>query len=115
MLITIQINKMRLHAHHGVLPQERLCGNDFEVSVTLQVEGYDGSDRLDSTVNYAAVAELIRREMNEPSQLLEHVAARISRSIGREFAAVRGGSVTVAKLTPPMRAEVERVSVTVTW
>lgn len=114
MELTIRINRMKLYAHHGVIEQERLVGNDFEVSVTLHVAGYDGSDRLERTVSYADVAEIIRAEMAIPSALIEHVAARIARHIKQDFpTVVVGGEVTVDKLTPPMGADVERVGVSV--
>lgn len=107
----IRIDKLLLHAHHGVLEQERLCGNEFEVSVTMDVD-YDGSDRLESTVNYAEVIGVVRREMSQPSALIEHVAARIGAAIREQFPMVKGGSVTVAKLLPPVTARLESVSAT---
>lgn len=106
----IKIDGLLLHAHHGVMEQERTCGNEFEVTVELDVE-YCGSDSLDATVNYAEVIDLIRREMSIPSLLIEHVASRIGASIRREFPAVLGGSVTVAKLLPPVTARMRSVSV----
>ena len=66
----IEIRRLRLRARHGVLDQERVCGNVFEVSAVLTVD-YDGSDCLESTVSYADVVETIKREMAEPSALLE--------------------------------------------
>lgn len=110
----IEITRMVLRGHHGVAEQERLCGNDFEVTVRLRVD-YDGTDRLESTVNYADVAALVRRHMSIPSTLIEHVAARIAAALRTEFPLAQGGEVTVAKLRPPMDAEVARVSATVGW
>ncbi len=88
----IEIRRLRLRARHGVLDQERVCGNVFEVSAVLTVD-YDGSDCLESTVSYADVVETIKREMAEPSALLEHVACRIGQAVCRESAHVgRDGS-----------------------
>lgn len=101
MTARITIDGLRMHAAHGVFEQERLCGNDFEVSVAMEVD-YDGSDRLNSTVSYADVIALIRREMAQPSALIEHVAARIGAAIKAEFPPVSRGTVTVAKLLPPV-------------
>jgi dihydroneopterin aldolase len=114
MHLTVKIHRMKLYAHHGVMEQERLVGNDFEVSVILRVDGYDGSDHLVRTVSYADVAAIIRKEMSIPSALIEHVASRIAQRIKQDFPTmVIGGEVTVEKLSPPMEAEVERVGVTV--
>ena len=110
----VRIDRLRLHAFHGVMPQERACGNDFEVSVEMTVCGYDGSDNLDATVNYAEVIDAIRREMSQPSDLIEHVAARIASAIRREFPAVTATTVTVAKLLPPVAgAQLSSVSATI--
>ena len=108
----IEIRRLRLRARHGVLGQERVCGNVFEVSAVLTVD-YDGSDCLESTVSYADVVETIKREMAEPSALLEHVACRIGQAVCREFPRVSKAVVTVDKLRPPMSAEMDRVGVTV--
>lgn len=98
----VSIDRLRLRACHGVMPQERDCGNDFEVSVKMEINGYDGSDRLEATVNYAEVIDLIRCEMAQPSALIEHAATRIASAIRRQFPDVTGGVVTVAKLRPPV-------------
>lgn len=113
MTARIKIDRLLLHARHGVLEQERLCGNDFEVTAEMDVD-YDGTDSLDSTVNYAEVIELIRREMSVPSQLIEHVAARIGEAIRREYPAVMRVTITVAKLLPPVTARLHSVSATIT-
>ena len=112
--LEIHVNRLRLYACHGVMEQERKVGNFFEVSVSLRCRntaaGMD--DRLESTVNYARVIELVKHEMEIPSKLLENVAGRIRGSLTAEFQEISGGSVTVNKLTPPCGAEVEAVGVT---
>lgn len=111
--LEITIDRLRVRACHGCMPQERAVGNDFEVSLTLQLRDYDGSDRLGATVNYADVIALVKREMAVPSDLIEHVACRIAATIVRNHPMVVGGHVTVAKLRPPVAAVLQSVSVTV--
>ena len=77
----IFLRNVRFHAFHGVLPQERQVGGDF--LLTLQV-GYPfakamESDDVADTLNYATLFDLAKREMDIPSQLLEHVAAPIDK------------------------------------
>lgn len=107
----IHINRLRIHATHGVLPLERIVAQDFEVSLTLSVD-YDGTDRLDSTVNYAEACAVVTEQMRQPSALIEHAAMRIARALRRAFPAIASGSVTVAKLAPPMPYSVDSVAVT---
>lgn len=98
---------LRFHAFHGVLPEERKVGGDFEVSVSLhvrdaQAHGALFADRLQDTINYADVYELIRQEMAVASALLEHVAARIAKRILRENRLAVQADVAVTKCCPPI-------------
>lgn len=108
----VHINRLRVHACHGVLPLERIVGQDFEVTLTLEVD-YDGSDRLESTVNYADVCAVVKREMQTPSALIEHAATSLVLALRKAFPAIRGGELTLAKLAPPMPYDVESVAVSV--
>lgn len=103
----IHLSSLRFHARHGVLPQERLTGQDYEVSVTLHLPEADLlsavlDDRLQGTVNYADAYEVVRKEMERPSQLLEHAAARILRSLLSAFTQVERADVSITKLAPPI-------------
>ena len=115
---TVIIDRIRCYAYHGVLPQERVVGGDYWVSARLTLS--DASlaveeDQLEGTVNYAEVCELIRREMQCPSALLEHVAGRICRALSERFPAITGGLLRVAKLTPPISGEIGEAVVVVVF
>ena len=108
----ITINRLLIRAHHGVLPQERTVGQDFEVTAILNVPSYDGSDNLSATVNYAEVCDLIVREMQTPSDLIEHAASRLCSAIRHTFPAVSAVTLTLTKLAPPIPHPLDSVSVT---
>lgn len=117
---TVEINRMKLYARHGVMAQERHNGNLFEVSVRLDIEYHTAleafeNDRLVGAANYAEIADVIKRVMSVPSSLLENVAYRLHAELRDRFANIVGGSVTIAKLTPPIRANMESASVTLSW
>ena len=75
----IEINGLRLFARHGVFEEERINGNTFELTVHLcyPIENAMQSDNVADTLNYAEAIEIIRKEMEIPSRLLEHVVGRI--------------------------------------
>ena len=103
----IYINDLRFHAFHGVMPQERLTGNDYSVDLRL---GYDVSsamlsDDVNDTINYAGLYEIVRQEMSVPSQLVERVAFRIADRISRRYPDVSRMDVKVTKLNPPFGAD----------
>ncbi len=114
---TIALRRMRFQAHHGVGAQERVVGNRFEVtlSVTCPMRQAMEHDCLDGTVNYAGLYAVVEREMRQPSQLLEHVAWRIAQAVRRQFPQVQGGTVTVTKVTPPFKCDLDGVDVTINF
>ena len=76
----IHIDGIRLHARHGVLPQEQLTGNDYIINVraSYDISRAMQTDDVADTLNYAEVYNIIKEEMNIPSKLIEHVAGRIA-------------------------------------
>lgn len=113
--MNIVIDRLVLRAFHGVMEQERIVGNEFEVSLNLGLSALcdEGAadDLLDKTVNYASVIRVVKQQMAIPSKLIENVAWRIARAILDEFPMVEGGEVKVTKVTPPCGVKVEGVSV----
>lgn len=112
----IHLNSVRLYAYHGVMEQERRVGGDYEVtlSVTLPDDARAlERDELDGTVNYAALYDIICREMAVPAALLEHVAWRIGKAVRTAYPQVQQATVSVTKLTPPLGADSSGATVTV--
>lgn len=109
----IELKDIRIFSHHGVIPQERVVGAVFIISVSI---GYDLSkamitDDLGDTLNYASVYELIKKEMDIPSNLLEHVARRIERALKSTFPDICSLHLTLSKENPPMGANCNEVGV----
>ena len=104
---TIYIRRLRLYAFHGVAEQEQRVGAQFEVSLRVHynIKRAAESDNLADTLSYASLCETIRKQMAQPSRLLEHVAGRIAQAIFEEFTGVRAIDVEITKLNPPMGAD----------
>lgn len=117
MKTTITLDRMRFYARHGVMEQERVTGNLFEVSVCVDYpfEKAMNDDELSGTLDYGEVYEIVRREMMIPSKLLEHVAGRIKSALENRFPEIAGGSVVVAKLRPPIPGATASASVRIEW
>ena len=110
---TISVEKLRIHACHGVMAQEREVGADFLVTIRVHynIMKAMNTDDVADTLDYAAVYELVRREMAVPSQLLEHVAGRIVQALLRQFPAISSIDLWLTKVTPPMGADCEGAGV----
>ena len=102
------LRNVRFHAFHGVLPQERQVGGDFLLSLRVC---YPLSDDVADTLNYATLFDLAKREMDIPSQLLEHVAGRIVKAITTAFPEVTSFDLELTKQNPPMGADCEGAGV----
>ena len=107
MKTSIFLDEVRFHAFHGVMPQERAVGADF--TVWLKV-GYDfvkaaESDELIDTISYSDLYQVVRTEMDKPSQLLEHVALRIIKAITARWPQIGTVDLRLAKDNPPMGAD----------
>ena len=88
----------------GALPEEQSRAQPLEVDLDIHADlGPAGeSDDLDDTVDYGAVCELVERVVTtERFQLLERLAARIAEVVLSDDR-VRGVTVAVRKLRPPV-------------
>lgn len=114
--MTIIVDRLRLYAYHGVGVQERVVGNEFEVSVAVDYPCSGNADMLDRTLNYAEICRIVREESGTPSNLLEHLAVRIKQALMREFPLITGGRIRVSKPSPPIGGvQVAGVGVELAW
>ena len=104
---------MRFYAHHGCFSQERAIGTHFTVdlSFTTDTSRAEVSDNIADTVSYLDVYQVVKREMQQPSNLLEHVARRVGEAVLKEFPAVTDIKVKVSKMNPPLGGQMHSVSV----
>lgn len=111
----IRISGLRELGVHGVLPEEQVRPQPFEVDVELLVDVSvaGASDDLDDTVDYSAVCEAVSRVVSsEQYRLLERLASRIA-EVCRSDPRVVSAIVEVRKLHPPVRAMLDYVAVRV--
>ncbi len=110
----IDIEGMKFYAYHGHFDAEQVVGNSFEVNVQLKTDCRKAaeSDKLEDALNYQAVYECIKHQMQTPSALLENVAQRILDALYAEFPSIKKARIKISKMNPPMGGEIERVSVT---
>ena len=100
----IRISGIRCYARHGLFEQERRVGNLFLVDLVVRYDALEGmeSDTLTGTIDYSLLYDLVRTEMDIPSDLIENVAYRILTHIHAEFPEVHSAEVSITKCTPPI-------------
>lgn len=113
----VELNKLRLYAHHGVMEQERIVGNTFEVTVHLEGDFSNAmaSDNIEQGISYADIYLIVKKVMDEPVLTLEHLTHRLKSALLSRFPQASGGMISVAKLTPPFPARLESAAFTHMW
>jgi len=109
----ICLEDLRFHAYHGVLPQERLTGNDYLVNVRLKYDFSKAlcSDDVRDTLNYAQVYQLVAEIMAEPVSLLERVCGKMAERLMNVFPAIETLDLRITKVNPPMGADCKGATV----
>jgi dihydroneopterin aldolase len=105
---------MRFRARHGVLPDEKLTAQPFEVDLVLHADlrAAAASDALDRTVDYAALFEVVRDVVGGPSvDLIEALAGRIADAVlvATDPGLVDAVEVRVRKPEAPIDGELDTV------
>lgn len=112
----IHIKGLSAFGFHGVLPEERLNGQNFIVDLELEIDSRPASlsDDLAQTVNYAEISDEVVALIQGPAvNLIETLAARIAEKI-LHHDAVQRVSVQVNKPNAPINQIFSNVSITIT-
>ena len=112
----IILKNIRCYSFHGCLKEESIIGSYYLVSleITADLKESAASDRLEDTVDYVLLNNIVKEEMAVASKLLENVAQRILSSIFKKALRVKKGVVEITKINPPINGDVVGVSVKLT-
>src|SRR6056297_581712 len=96
----IELEEMEFYAYHGCFREENVVGNRFLVNISIQTDMARPmqTDKIDDALNYVKVYELVRTEMQQTSNLLEHVTARVIDSLYRHFPRITWARVKISKM-----------------
>ncbi|MCD8211064.1 MAG: dihydroneopterin aldolase [Prevotella sp.] len=110
----ISLENVHFYAFHGVLPQEKKVGGEFLVSLKAKCDIELGVplDDITLSVDYQKILELISLEMKIPGNLIENLAYRIGKRIFKEIPKVLELEITIEKLSPPVKGDLQSAKVT---
>jgi dihydroneopterin aldolase len=113
----IELRGLRVLGVHGVLPEEQVKPQPFELDLDLEVDLAPAgrSDALDDTVDYAGVVDRAGAVISGPARyrLLEALAEAIAATT-LEDGRVTSVTVGLRKLEPPLEADIATVGVRIT-
>ncbi|MAJ51334.1 MAG: dihydroneopterin aldolase [Flammeovirgaceae bacterium] len=109
----VSLEGMEFFANHGYYEEERKVGNKYSVDVKLElnVDFAGREDKLEGTVDYQLVYELISKVMSKEAALLEYLANQIVKLLKSKFPEVKKIWVKVAKYNPPIQGLCHRAVV----
>ncbi len=110
----IKLEGMEFFAYHGCFKEEQIIGTKFRVDLTIEadVDEAANNDDLHLTINYLSVYQMIKKQMEIKSKLLENVGKRILDELYVQFPGVIKAEVKVSKLNPPLGGKLDCVSLT---
>jgi 7,8-dihydroneopterin aldolase/epimerase/oxygenase len=113
--VDVELRGLSIYTHHGVSDAEQEVGQRLEFDISFDVPDCDAvlTDRLEDTVDYAQVADIVALAATERSyrtleRLANVIAERLMERYGSDSVRVRA-----AKPEPPLPLAVEEVAVEV--
>lgn len=111
----IALTGIHFFAHIGRTEEEQLLGNEIIVDVEVSLDSNKTDERIESTVDYQRIFQLVNSIMAERIQLLETACERMIDHIREEFPYINSIQVKVTKLNPPLTGSARQASVSQTW
>ena len=111
----IELEEMDFFAFHGCYPEEQKNGSKFVVNIKVETDISlpAKTDNIDDALNYVKIYELVKKEMEQRSNLLEHVVTRIINKLSEQFPQIIGAEVKISKIDPPIGGKMRAVSLRV--
>jgi 7,8-dihydroneopterin aldolase/epimerase/oxygenase len=113
--VEVELHGLSIYTHHGVSDAEQEIGQRLEIDVSFDVPDCDAvlTDRIEDTIDYGAVADIVALAATERSyrtleRLANVIAERLMERYGSDSVRVRA-----AKPEPPLPLAVEEVAVEV--
>lgn len=109
----IALEGMEFYARHGYYEEERVVGNKYSVDVIIETDFSDAAndDKLEGTVDYEKVYEIVHEVMKVDANLLEHLAGKMVKAIKSHFSTIETVEVKVCKYNPPIKGLCRRAVV----
>jgi 7,8-dihydroneopterin aldolase/epimerase/oxygenase len=113
--VEVEVRGLSIYTHHGITEAEREIGQRLEIDVSFDVPECDAllTDRLEDTIDYAEVCDIVALAATERSyKTLERLCQVVGERLMERFAC-ESVRVRAAKPGPPLPVAVSEVAVEV--
>jgi 7,8-dihydroneopterin aldolase/epimerase/oxygenase len=101
-MFILHLNKILLHAYHGVHEEETTVGNEFEISLSVSFNELQKINVLEDTINYVSVFEIVKVNFGKTQHLLETVAQNIVEAIHEFDKRIVSIDISIYKINAPI-------------
>jgi dihydroneopterin aldolase len=108
-MLTVSLHGIKLHAPHGLHPEEAILGNEFEIDVDIYLP--TSNSKPWPFVDYALIHGIVSNVFNQSGQLLETFVQHIHSAIKLNVPDADKIKVTVRKMHPPLQGDVKYAQV----
>jgi dihydroneopterin aldolase len=112
-MLTIHLHHLEFFAYHGLYQDEQINGNNFEVNVDINTSADEKIESLHQTIDYVSIYEIIHKRMQHPTPLLETLAQGIIHDIHVFDNRIQSITISIKKLSPPIKDFKGQVGVTI--
>lgn len=112
MLITLHLHQLNFFAYHGVHPEEKLLGNEFELNISVSFfSTHSTINHIDETIDYSAIYTIVKAEMLQPRELLETFLSQLAEKIKETYPQITRLVMSLYKLQMPINNFKGRIGV----
>lgn len=110
----LELENMEFYAFHGHYPEEQAIGGKYNIDLIIDTDTRlaEKSDNLNDTIDYSEIYRIIKKEMEIPAKLMEHLARRIVDAIRNSIKDADQITIKVSKLNPSIGGKMEKFNVT---
>ena len=112
-MLTIELQNLLFHAHHGVYAEEKKVMNQFEVNLSVRYEEGDADfATVKDVVSYVHLYDIVKQKIQVPVYLLEKICQGIILEIREHYPYIKEVRISIYKLTPPIEHFIGKADVT---
>jgi dihydroneopterin aldolase len=102
MIYSVYLKNVQFFAYHGLYPEEAVNGNMFEVDLSVQYTSHELIQKIEETIDYVALYDILKTQMQQRRELLETLGRDTCDCIKVQYPQIISIHIDIRKLNPPI-------------
>lgn len=109
----LSIENIEFHSYHGIYDIEKKIGNKFLIDLKIEIPIIKSSllDDVSYSIDYQELLNVIKKEMQIPSNTLENLLHRIIKQIFNKFNNIKWLWIKIHKVNPMVEPKIKSFSI----